>query len=383
MDALKSISSNVPEWLKKLDHLSAQIEQRQLDLAAFADSASVRAPSIRNRGSTESLRPKDENAEEPVADMPAPTPASAPAAVTTAPFPRPDPVAAPENQSGDAIPTTAAQRQPRSRPTVKRKQKSASIASINVEGKPVAVSRTRNMIIVYYDSFVQSFFEELVKFVSVSRNYMRKAKMEAKVAQIKRMAEEEFDRDGGDKAGSVPFRLPPSRRYGPRGGGAGASTLFTQFADIYTQLDDHLEFVQTTSEKAAHQFLRDGDCDTEINNIQARLKTALEVAEKEMERLLKEHPEAASSAEAANGPRTHRPPTMRHNKPKKSSEQLVAGNGSPTPSGQASPKRVLGGGSIIEAADDDDDEGIEADWQPPKIEFRSTRNMGPRVSRQT
>ncbi len=53
------------------------------------------------------------------------------------------------------------------------------------------------MIIVYYDSYVETFFEELIKFVSGSRNFMRKAKMAAKVAQIKRMAERELT-DGGD-----------------------------------------------------------------------------------------------------------------------------------------------------------------------------------------
>jgi hypothetical protein len=41
--------------------------------------------------------------------------------------------------------------------------------------------RTRSMIVVYYDSYVQVFFEDLIVFVSASRNMMRKAKMAAKV----------------------------------------------------------------------------------------------------------------------------------------------------------------------------------------------------------
>ena len=45
------------------------------------------------------------------------------------------------------------------------------------------------MIIVYYDSAVQTAFEDLVKFVSGSRNSMRKGKMAAKMAEMKRAAE--------------------------------------------------------------------------------------------------------------------------------------------------------------------------------------------------
>jgi hypothetical protein len=52
------------------------------------------------------------------------------------------------------------------------------------------------MIIVYYDSAVQSAFEELVKFVSGSRNAMRKGRMAARMAEMRRAAEMEVDADG-------------------------------------------------------------------------------------------------------------------------------------------------------------------------------------------
>jgi len=51
------------------------------------------------------------------------------------------------------------------------------------------------MIIVYYDSAVQTAFEELVKFVSASRNAMRKGKMAAKMAEMRRAAELEVEAD--------------------------------------------------------------------------------------------------------------------------------------------------------------------------------------------
>jgi hypothetical protein len=60
------------------------------------------------------------------------------------------------------------------------------------------------MIIVYYDSAVQDAFEELVKLISASRNAMRKGKMAARMAEMRRMADLEIgddsddDDDGGD-----------------------------------------------------------------------------------------------------------------------------------------------------------------------------------------
>lgn len=87
-----------------------------------------------------------------------------------------------------------------------RKRAAAVAESLLTGDAAVATKyRSKNLIIVYYDSYVQSFFEEVVKFVSASRNLMRKAKMAAKVAQIKRMAELEMpddDDDDDDESGS-------------------------------------------------------------------------------------------------------------------------------------------------------------------------------------
>lgn len=53
---------------------------------------------------------------------------------------------------------------------------------------------------VYYDSYMQSFFEELAKFMSASRNLMREAKMVVKIAYMKRAR--------GDDDG---IRTPPTQ----------------------------------------------------------------------------------------------------------------------------------------------------------------------------
>jgi hypothetical protein len=75
---------------------------------------------------------------------------------------------------------------------VLKKRKTESLAS----GESLAPKyRTRSMIIVYYDSTVQNAFEDLVKFVSGSRNAMRKGKMAAKMADMRRAAELEVEAD--------------------------------------------------------------------------------------------------------------------------------------------------------------------------------------------
>lgn len=374
MDPLKSLVSVAPDWVKRLDELNSQVEQRQLDLADLARSEATKSGSptrsLRNKGSTESLKPKDDGEAFPTPDGTHEIPAT-PARNCTAqrrqqdtqqPTPptqaRSTPGSHPKSPSSILRQTAevAATAQRRARAVLRKQPKTESMVS--AEG-PVPTYRSRSMIIVYYDSFVQSFFEELVKFVSSQRNQMRKAKMAAKVAEIKRLAELEMPEDDDDdddddvlqpgdaliaadpKISARPprsngvddlqLRYMSTRIMGPayrspgtglvqmRGTLADSSVGFINRgfgtvdqapSDIYDELDRSLEFVQGTCERAAHQFLRDGDCSEEIERIKRRLEEARATAAKEMERLGKESPDISSKSEPPN-PRSYRPSTMR------------------------------------------------------------------------
>jgi len=348
MDALKNISTNVPDWLHKLSDLGGEIEKRQVELASLSLQSPPRSvKSLKRTGSTESLRPKD-NEERPEAVTPftftspyepRTTPHFPPATPPSAenPFaengatnspPLPTDVAAnPEHRTSTDIKQHTKQAmavaQARARAQVRKRHQSQSVVSI--EGNPGAY-RSRSMIIVYYDHFVQSFFEELVKFVSASRNLMRKAKMAAKVAHIKRLAEMDApaaDDDDDDTQMNVPsMRYLSARRNGgmpfARAGTRGMMSNGGP-ADFYDELDKALEYVQGMAEKAAHQFLRDGDCNDEIGNISRKLGATKVLAEKEMERILREEPEKANQPESPL-PRMHRPPAVRKDPSKKSAE---------------------------------------------------------------
>lgn len=426
MEALKNLITNVPDWLKRLDELNGQIEQRQIELARLTEaseadgnkSGTTCARSVRNKGSTESLKPRDEpeahprggdglpplDADDNAAAAAAGAAAAAARANTEQQAAPPSPA---DSQSPSALQRQTNQMraagQARARATLRKRQRTDSVVS--AEGATPKY-RTRSMIIVYYDSYVQMFFEELVKFVSASRNMMRKAKMAAKVAQIKRLAELEMPDDDDDEEttdGATPATgdalpakqddaepEPPmallqyrsTRRMGGGLGGpqamlarAGGGMYYTRAGggvgarggssgavgpdgkptgDVYDELDRGLDYVQSMCEHAAHQFLRDGDCADEVAGIQRRLAETKELADGEMDRVKREEPEAllrkGPDDEQLRG-RSYRPQSMRRD--------------------MASPKEAAkpAGLAVDEGVEDVDDE------VPPMLVYKSTRLM--------
>lgn len=471
MEALTNLVNNIPDWQQKLDELNGKIAQRQLELARLTENQSSTssggigstpsiAKSVRNRGSTESLKPPGEPAAHPREITPQPEPAAQPTALDTNPGEenkRPkngSPPSPAESQSPSAIQRQTDQMkaagQARARATLRKRQRTDSVVSAENQGPKY---RTRSMIIVYYDSYVQSFFEELVKFVSASRNMMRKAKMAAKVAQIKRLAEmdmpesEEEDEgeeadipgaaaattatlaanskpaaatadsiavdtnaievgngtDGEEEISAIRFtsrRMPPSmtrtqnllltqasagrgiysraggpRSYGRPGGAPGASDP----PDVYDELDKGLEYVQSMCEHAAHQFLRDGDCAEEVANIQRRMGETKDIADKEMERVRKEEPEALKAAEEAYKGRSYRPQSMRKagaGTPGFMSAQIAAKESaarSAPPASAPAPAPLAASSNVLEVDEGIDD--MEYDNEIPKLVYKSTRRM--------
>ncbi|EXM14967.1 hypothetical protein FOTG_16669 [Fusarium oxysporum f. sp. vasinfectum 25433] len=385
MDALKNLVNNVPDWLQRLDDLSGQIDRRQAELAAIAaaECKSAETKSLRNKGSTESLKPKDDPpvlyAEAPanehiLEDNAGDNTAQTPVKSETPKVHTPSPASIRQQQ--EIIKAAQA----RARAQVRKKPKSPSMMSN--EDAPAAY-RTRSMIIVYYDSYVQSFFDDLVRFVSSSRNLMRKAKMAARVALIKKLAEQDVTEDGSNDDALPSLRYMSSRRFGPMSisrPGAG-----DQPPDVYDKLDKGLEFVQSMCEHGAHQFLRDGDCNDEISKAQKRLTEILEMAKTEMERVEREEPELAKETGEMGKVRTRRPISMRRD--------MTVGlkESSPTPTKEENklePAKLEAAEPII-AADPmapmavdpnilEADEGIDVEMELPKLQYRSTRAMRSR-----
>ncbi|KAF9774775.1 hypothetical protein IL306_007192 [Fusarium sp. DS 682] len=385
MDALKNLVNNVPDWLQRLDDLSGQIDRRQAELAAVAaaEGKSAETKSLRNKGSTESLKPKDEppivHAEAPanediIEDGAGENTVQTPVKLEAPKVHTPSPASIRQQQ--EIIKAAQA----RARAQVRKKPKSPSMMSN--EDAPAAY-RTRSMIIVYYDSYVQSFFDDLVRFVSSSRNLMRKAKMAARVAQIKKLAEQDVSEDGNNDDALPSLRYMSSRRFGPMSiarPGAG-----DQPPDVYDKLDKGLEFVQSMCEHGAHQFLRDGDCNDEINKVQKRLSEVLEMAKTEMERVEREEPELAKETGELGKVRTRRPISMRRDmtvglkegspvstKEENKLESAKLETAEPTLAADPIAPMTIDP-NIMEA-----DEDIDIKMELPKLQYRSTRAMRSR-----
>ncbi|KAF2493821.1 hypothetical protein BU16DRAFT_464404 [Lophium mytilinum] len=127
------------------------------------------------------------------------------------------------------------------------------------------------MIVVWYDSEVQKAFEALVRCIGTGRNLLRKGKMAAKMDALAEMANS-FDDDGDDDDPTAKIGYKPrvsvmpnfrsTRRMGGPGGPAGEDS-----GAKFDTVDKELEKAQSLCERGAHQFLRDGDCRTELNAV--------------------------------------------------------------------------------------------------------------------
>ncbi|OBT62484.1 hypothetical protein VE03_08018 [Pseudogymnoascus sp. 23342-1-I1] len=353
MDPLGHLVKSIPDWQVLLDDLNGKIGRRQGELAE-AENSRPPTRSLRNKGSTESLRPKDDNDAIPEdIEITMNTTADTPQTNNDTSIPT---ITLPANGNGKALSPQTADNSPRSpqrntsnrfrgaiakglpalTPPVLRKRKTESLASAE-SGKPK--HRTRSMIIVYYDSAVQSDFESLVKHISASRNSMRKGKMAARMASMRMLAdlealndepELEVDNTPAAAAGAIASGSPngpntmlasvspgdedddglplpalkfvSTRRMGPmrelssnralragpgmtgvrRAGQAGPGRPSDLGSSIFDELDSGLEWCQSMCEHAAHQFLRDGQCTSEIEGIKSRLKEVWDRADEEM-----------------------------------------------------------------------------------------------------
>ncbi|TKA67570.1 hypothetical protein B0A49_06720 [Cryomyces minteri] len=245
------LNDNLPRWFENLDEIEKKVEERHKEFAVTA----VPMHKPRKSGSTESLRPAQTQHEDDVAI-----------------------VVTPAQQAKDDAPLPSqGQLQ-----AAKRKRKPASVISGNASGP--SKYRNRSMMIVYYDSEVQKQFEALVRHVGTARNLLRKAKMSARMTAL--TASNTGDDDGLDYDGeeAAAFaRVGYKSRIGMR-------TPRTEIGQHdatsrFDLADNAMDRAQNACERAAHQFLRDGDCSPEIENAREEFESLMEMSREELARL--------------------------------------------------------------------------------------------------
>lgn len=247
----------IPDWLSKLDGLTAQVAEQHSRFAQITQYPGVRL--VRKKhDSTESLRPREkvlgdgDDAGIVVTETSVPSGPSHPS-------PNPD---------GAMI-----------LKDVRRKRKPNS--SFSGASGPQRY-RTRSMIVVYYDSVIQEAFEQMVRSIASARNQLRKGRTAASFKS--RMACLGVEEDPFAAAGDFAMLNPKlSRPVGPRSTQAGLDALGAAATQAFDEADNDLLAAQSLCEVAAHQFLRDGDCNEEIQGTRKRLEHCLALAQKELE----------------------------------------------------------------------------------------------------
>ena len=271
VDPLQSFTylvENIPRWLVKLDELNTQCDEQYERFYKLTKYGQVKLTRKKKNDSTESLRPGKE--------------AISPTAAHEQFLRQVPDLGCPNKDILNLLPPVQTQTPESPAAELNRKRKPQSDLSISSGPNRY---RTKSMIVVYYDSTLQEAFEAIVKNVANARSTLRKgrttATFQARMASMGLPAENSLPAIGdpiNPKAILSSFgqtRVP---------GGAGGSTDKKRYRS-FDEADRDLEEAQNLSEKAAHQFLRDGDSKIEIEGMRRRFKAVVALAEKEVEKM--------------------------------------------------------------------------------------------------
>lgn len=285
MDALTSfthLTDNIPDWMIKLEVLAAQVVEQHSRFTKLTHLTQLKL-SRRKRGSTESLRPKDdgdinETTAVPVNDI---------------------------SSSGDPGILSSNLDSAKAVGEVRRKRKCSNVSGAS----GIRRYRTRSMIIVYYDSAIQDAFESLVRHIASARNNLRKGKTAANFkARMIALGMEENPFVPGDFAmlGSRAMPVPRSSRSGRPTLPPSKSAKPPERVPPFEEADRNLEAAQNLCEVAAHQFLRDGDCTEEIQGTRLRFESCLRMAQQEVD-LLRQEQQKKEEPEEPKTPKLEEP----------------------------------------------------------------------------
>ncbi|KAI4138275.1 MAG: hypothetical protein L6R39_006875 [Caloplaca ligustica] len=327
MDALKSfthLSDNIPDWLIKLDHLALQVAEQHSRFTRLSQSEFTGIRLSKKHDSTESLRPPKDDLDD-----------YNPTALVLA-----------------QAPPTAQPNHPLLVKEIRRKRKSAS-ADLSAASGPQRY-RSRSLVIVYYDSAIQEAFETLVRNIAGARNNLRKGRTAASFKA--RMASMGMADDDDDAYPALNPKLLIKRA--PR-------TSTPSESPSFQKADEDLEAAQNLCEVAAHQFLRDGDCDDEIAGTRKRFQDCLATAKAEVARLQAEE----SRQDAGDSPEVLSEPTMPARRDININSVTLATEKTDAPRMPTIPTLTTNG--TIEVDDDSDAASVHIDLSA----FRRTRRI--------
>ncbi|PYH49775.1 uncharacterized protein BP01DRAFT_352323 [Aspergillus saccharolyticus JOP 1030-1] len=285
MDALGAfsyLSDNAPTWIDRLSELAAHTAAKHAEFANAHKRHAVLKTRHRKNSSVCSIRTNDLNSTPPRSGFPS---------LSSAPEPR----------EGTAITTpNTSENQPNSNP----RKRSADEAPLGESSDRDFVVSTRDSLIIEYDGHTQKVLEEMVRNIGTARNNMRRGKMSqlrtstyrgpmtSRGSMVSPIAASLADSTSTE--GDVLSRIRRARRQGPPTSRAPPQSQGSPF-DAAEKL---LELAHGVCETAAYQFLRAGDCSSELATVKQKLQSLLDLATKEVQRLKAEQVEVTVVQEA-------------------------------------------------------------------------------------
>lgn len=276
---------NLPTWRTSVDSLFAHTAEKHAEFVAeYARLLSEAKPRHRRTASNSSVRPEENNAVteeangvDSVDDLSSPDPRQ------TNPF-----------EAGNKY--LFAQ--------TRRKRKPGTSIRSGASG-PLKF-RNRSHVVVYYDGYLQEQLDSMVKQVGVGRNNLRKGKAAFTAATGFRLPTLSGKVSHGLSMFDDVRPVLMSRNTSPLLPGKKPVVPHVQSTSTdeasFLRVDKELEQIQSLCEMAAHQFLRDGDCKTELENVRQKLDallvqatTTAESLKKLKEEKLKEEQEASQA----------------------------------------------------------------------------------------
>jgi hypothetical protein len=261
MDALQCfnfISESLPSWMSRVSDLAVHTATKQAEFSEEYKKLTHTQTRRRKNSSCRSIRPGQEDGAE---RQQSPEKASVP-------------------QEKDLTDSTA-----KGAPAPNtRKRGTEQAPSIQSADGPQVI-RTRHSVVVHYDGHTQRELEQVVRDIGSARNNIRKGKM-TQLMKKPNLALEMFSKRISLREASRSIVAPSDAR--PSVLASMGRSRNVQKESSFDFADKQLESAQSLCEAAAHQFLRSGDCSTELENIQQKFRLVLEAAESEVDRLREE-----------------------------------------------------------------------------------------------
>ena len=243
--------------------------------------------------------------------------------------------------------------------------------------------RSKHMLVIYYDAYLQEQLDTLVKGIGGARNNLRKGKLSRSACRGFQLPC--FGRASNQGNYGIPslngLKDPPTFYLSVPTNFKGQPTNRQPTADeAFTNADKHLEGAQSLCETAAHQVLRDGDCSVELNTVVTKLESALEIATATVAQLREEEAEQKEQTEnqTQTDPETT-PLTDTSSPPSLTDSSISKLVPSLSEKMEFPPTLAIGSGGVteIEVDDDSDQESIVVDIS--KFRAARTRSHGLRT----